>query len=164
EEKEILKKINKFRPKFKKLEKEKMAFLLRNAIQNGMGGQWGKWLIVNQNNEKIIEPLVKSLKGNEGWRPMWRSAYVLEKTFGENIDKFFSQLDSGLKENSQIQSVIHVLNTAGVKTYLEGIAKNKQDGRSSKAQAFLQEIQTFHKQIEKYANEQTIKRILVNVK
>ncbi|MBF0136408.1 MAG: hypothetical protein H7833_04965 [Magnetococcus sp. DMHC-1] len=79
-------KINKYRSNLiVELGNNENAFLLRCAIQNGMGGEWGKWVPYNTNNEKIILPLIASLDYSSGWKPAWRSAFVLERLYNINI-------------------------------------------------------------------------------
>jgi len=161
-EKETVKRINKFRSKLKNIDDGQKSFLFRIAIQNGMIGEWGKWLLMNKHNSEIVEPLVKCLNGEEGWRPRWRSAYVLEKTFEKDINKVLGQLNSNLNKNDQTQLALHVINTDGVERYLKDISQDKQEERHKHAQALLQEIGAFSKQIEEYKKEQTLKNFWLN--
>lgn len=86
--------VNKYRSRFKRKKPEIKAFLFRNAIQNGLGGNWGYWLDMNKDNRLILLQLFLSLNKLGGLRPAWRSAYILEKIYAENIseiDRFISQ-------------------------------------------------------------------------
>ena len=83
--------LNRFRERLCKLDEEKLAFLLRCAVQNGMSGEWGEWLILNKANSWMIPTLVRALRGEAGWRPVWRVASVLEKTYGRNMDSYGSR-------------------------------------------------------------------------
>jgi len=154
-------KINRFRSKFRKVEKDKMAFLLRNAVQNGMGGQWGKWLAMNTNNEKIVEPLILALDGTAGEKPMWRSAYILEKIFTKEINQVAVQLKPELMNNEYVKLAIEVIRTTGVEKYLENILQNKneQGKRKSDAQLLLQEIEAFSKEIDNFTIKQSVRKV-----
>ena len=76
--------------------KEVKAFLLRCAVQNGMSGQWGKWLLDNLDNELILRPLIRSFS-TVGWHcPAWRAAAILEQLPSECIRAEFATLDATL--------------------------------------------------------------------
>jgi len=150
------KKVNKFRSKLVKNDKDKMAFLMRCAVQNGMGGAWGHWLVLNKNNEKIVTPLILALDGMAGYQPRWRSAYILEKTFGKSINQVFEKLDTNMKKNEDIKFVFHVMFNEGVEKYLQNVSKGTQKELKLKAQRVLQEIEVFFKEVNQYIKEQTI--------
>lgn len=151
--------INRFRSKFRKAEKDRMAFLLRNAVQNGMGGQWGKWLTMNTNNEKIVYPLILSLDGTAGEKPMWRSAYILEKIFRKDISQVVDRLNPELENNENVKLAIKIMSMTGVEKYLENILQSEQGKRKSDAQLLLQEIKTFSKEIDNFTIKQSIREV-----
>jgi len=138
--------VNKFRDQLQNIGEEKLAFLLRNAVQNGMGGNWGYWLVKNKENEKIIIPLVRALDGTAGWQPTWRAAYILEVTFGRSVDQVFEQLPDEIRKNKNIEFAFHVMSTTGVKEHLQ----STETAAQVEAQRVLQEIENFSEQIGEY--------------
>ena len=143
-------KINKYQHKLQKLNKEKFSFLLRCAIQNGMNGKWGDWLVLNKDNEKIIPALVVALDGNAGWRPIWRSAFILEKTLGKKIKYLFNQMPDEMQQNENLKLVFKIINGQGVYEYLLSISEGNNGNIKSKAQLVLQEIDQFSVQLAEY--------------
>lgn len=148
--------VNKYRSKFKKKTPEIKAYLLRSAIQNGLGGNWGSWLEMNRNNKKILLPLFLALNKSAGFRPAWRSAYILEKLFSGNI----SEIDSFILENKiykiNNEPILDVIKKCNVESELLKITKNgnKEDGE--KCQYVIEEIETFSKIINSFLKEQSI--------
>jgi len=91
--------VNKYRSKFKRKNSGLKSYLFRNAIQNGLGGNWGYWLDMNNDNKSILIPLFLALDKSGGLRPAWRSAYILEKIFQQNVD----EIDSFIGKNKTMQ-------------------------------------------------------------
>ena len=142
--------VNKFRHRLRELDREKLAFLLRCAVQSGIGGEWGDWLVINKENEKIIPALITALDGTAGLRPIWRSAYILEKTFGKGINRLFYQLPPEMKDNESIQFAFKVMSEEGVVEYLTSTSKGTDKDLKRKAQLVIQEIEQFSGQINEY--------------
>jgi DNA-directed RNA polymerase subunit L len=151
-------KINRFAPNLRKMNEEKMAFLLRNAVQHGLGGDWGYWLVVNKNNEKVIDALIPSLDGTAGWRPIWRSAYILERTAIGKINTLYNKLSDKLEKSRDVKFVFEIIKKIGTVRYLQSILESGQKELKDKAQKILQEIEVFSEQIEEY----TKNRILIS--
>lgn len=143
-------KINKYQYKLQKLNKERLSFLLRCAVQNGMNGKWGDWLILNKDNDKIVSALVRALDGSAGWRPIWRSAFILEKTFWKKTKYLFNQLPAEMQQNENIKFVFNVMNEQGVYEYLLSMSKSNNENIKPKAQLVLQEMEQFSVQIAEY--------------
>lgn len=148
-------KINKFRSNLRKMNKEKIAFLLRNAVQHGLGGDWGYWLVINKNNEKVINALIPALDGTAGWRPMWRVAYILERTVGGKINSLYNEF-SEMKENRNAKFVLEIMKKTGTVRHLHSILKDPQEELKDKAQKVLQEIETFAEQIGEYTKNRIL--------
>lgn len=145
--------INRFRSKLRKTSDEKKVFLLRNAVQYGLSGDWGYWVVINKNNKKIIDALIPALDGTAGWRPIWRSAYILEKTFEDKINSLYEKLLNKMKENENVKFAFETMKTTGVERYLQSISRGTQKGLKDKALKVLQEIEEFSKQIEEYTKK-----------
>ena len=142
--------INRFRDRLQKLDEQTLAFLLRCGIQHGMAGEWGDWLLLNKQNNQISHTLIRALKGEGGWRPIWRSAYILEKTFGRNMDSLLDELTGEERDNESIMSAVAVISEQGVKEYLRSISLSGTPGLRKKAEVVLQEIACFSAQINEY--------------
>ena len=153
--------VNKLRDYLSDLDKDELAYLLRCSIQNGMGGEWGRWLRVNKDNEKIVTPLVVAINGIAGWRPMWRSAYVLEKIFGKDILVFFEKFKPELVEELRANEAIQAIVTVGIKKRLTLLSIENHE-KSKAALSVLDEIYTFSKEIEEFSENQIITDILMN--
>ncbi len=154
--------VNKYRDKFEKeQDKEKLSFLLRCAVQNGMGGQWGKWLIMNANNEKIVLPLIAALDEMGGWKPAWRSAYLLEVTLKNEIDSICDKLDTEILEDEYTKFAIQILKEEGVKKYLHNIVNNNESKTKQvkDARIVLDEIRYFSNDIQEYIKNQNVKQM-----
>jgi transcriptional regulator with XRE-family HTH domain len=165
--------VNSFRSAFAKESKTKRAFLLRCAIQNGMGGEWGKWLIVNTDNEEIVYPLMMALSNSKGQGPIWRAAIILEKTFGTEIDTAFDLLNEEDRRGIGAggRSLVfygHIIGARGVENYLEAYMSRHLDGRIGGSDSgvvslrtairVLQEIRVFSEDIDKYSQVQSVRR------
>jgi hypothetical protein len=109
--------------------------------------------------EKIIYPLVIALSGTAGQRPMWRSAYILELTFGKDINVINRKFDSAILEKGNIKFVLGLISTTGVNDYLEHIQQQEEDERKTPASLVLEEIEEFSKIVDRYVREQSIKDI-----
>jgi hypothetical protein len=143
--------INRFRDRLKKLDEQKRAFLLRCGVQHGMAGEWGDWLLLNKQNAQTSRALIRALKGEGGWRPIWRSAYILEARFGQNMDSLLDKLSREEKNNENIMSAVAVISEQGVEDYLQSISSGGIPSLKKKAEAVLAEIKCFSAQMSEYA-------------
>ena len=148
--------INKYRSTFNNKDKELRSFLLRNAIQNGLGGEWGKWLNMNRDNEKIILPLIIILKGSSGLRPAWRTAVILEKIFSANIETLDTYIPEKEKDNTSLISIVNIIKNKGIADMLNNLSQNGLKEDRDKAKMVLEEFETFSKELNDFAKEQTI--------
>lgn len=151
QEKKLVSEINKFRLRLLNLGDEKLAYLLRNAIQNGIKGDWGYWLVINKENGMILPALVSALDGLEGVRPKWRAAYILEKTFGDKISHFYERLPNEMKDNEEIRGAFEVMSSTGIEKHMLQIVTEGDKELKRKAKEVLKEIQVFSKYMEDYA-------------
>jgi hypothetical protein len=147
--------VNSSRSAFVEADKQKRAYLLRCAIQNGMGGQWGKWLLMNSENERIVEPLFVVLQGNSGWKPVWRAAYILQKTFGNRIASAISLLHETLRDSQDIMKVVNEIASHPTPDYLSSQITSANPQKAN-ARMVLDEFRVFHSEIQDYANSQTV--------
>jgi len=148
--------INKFRDMLTELDKERLAYLFRCAVQNGLNAEWGKWLWMNKDNELIVYPLVIVLDGIAGWRPRWRSAYILEITFGDDIALLIQGLSSEIIKDANTKAAFEVMATSGVSEYLDTIAESNHE-KKEEATLVKDEIAKFLDGLANYKDEQTVK-------
>jgi len=148
--------VNKYQSKFNKKDKELKSFLLRNAIQNGLGGNWGSWLYLNKDNETIILPLILTLNCSAGLRPVWRSAIILEKIFSKNSSLFDAFIPEKEKNNLSLETIVTVIKNRGVTDLVYDISKNGSKVNREKAQMVIEEFEVFSKELTAFAKEQTI--------
>jgi hypothetical protein len=133
----------------------KRAYILRCAVQNGMGARWGKWLRSNAENRLIVEPLFMALQGDSGWKPMWRSAYILQATFGRQLEVAISRLAATSGRLALAQSVIEVMIGGPVNEYLSRVGSSG-DRRDVDAKLVSGEIAVFKPDLDDYAARQTV--------
>jgi hypothetical protein len=148
--------VNKFRDKLLKIEKDKLTYLFRCSVQNG---KWGEWLLINQDNDKIIPILILILDGGGGWRPIWRSVYILEKVFGKSINQLFNHLPEDKQENENIQFAFEVMKSKGVESYLKDLSKRTEDEWKTKARQVLHEIEHFSTRVNTYVKRRNIQSL-----
>lgn len=144
---------NKYRSKFTLKSNEIRAFLLRNAIQNGLSGSWGNWLDMNKNNKQIIWPLIITLDESSGSRPMWRSSLILAQIFSNQIEKINDfipdQIDKSrfnlrLIKKDEIEKELFTLNVS-----------NNEDIKR-KIGMVMDEYNRFSSMLDNFKQEQTI--------
>ena len=148
--------VNKYRSKFNKSNKEIKAFLLINAVQNGLGGNWGFWLKINNDNESIVSPLILMLDGSAGLRPLWRSACILEKIFSENVDKIYKFIPKSEKVYLKYESALSIILNHRIENEINKISKKGSLENRGKAQMLIEEFEKFSKEINAFTKEQTI--------
>jgi hypothetical protein len=148
--------VNKYRLKFKKKNSEIKAYLFINAIQKGLGGNWGFWLDMNKDNKSIILPLILTLNKSAGLRPAWRSAFILEKIFLRNIDKIDSFVEENEKFHINNNSILDIIKNNKVESELLKISKKGTNEEREKLQYVIEEFEKFSKEINTFTKEQTI--------
>lgn len=150
--------VNKYRSKFKRESPELKSYLFRNAIQNGLGGNWGYWLEMNNDNKSILIPLFLALDKSGGLRPAWRSAYILGKIFQQNVD----EIDSFIGENKSIQinsnPILDIIKSKKVESEIHNIIKKGKKEEREKIQYLIEEFEKFSKEIDDFTKTQTIIR------
>jgi len=152
---ETFKRVNKYRTQLARLDAECLAFLLRCAVQNGASGEWGPWLLLNRDNERIVYPLLIALNGAVGRKPMWRAGYILECTFGKIIESLRKRYSSEIDQSVNMQLVLNTIAGSGVLSYLNQLIQSD-DKRADDAIKLVDEIQGFQKDIAEYKQVQTV--------
>lgn len=148
--------VNKYRSKFKGKSSELKSYLLRNAIQNGLGGNWGYWLEMNKDNKSILLPLFLALDKSGGLRPAWRSAYILEKIFQYNIDEIdsFIAVHEELKINGQ--AILDIIKSKKVESEILNKSKKGKKEEKERMPFLIDEFEKFSKEIDAFTKTQTI--------
>ena len=148
--------VNKYRSKFKRKNSGLKSYLFRNAIQNGLGGNWGYWLDMNNDNKSILIPLFLALDKSGGLRPAWRSAYILEKIFQQNVD----EIDSFIGKNKTMQinnnPILDIIKNKKVESEIHNMIKKGKKEEREKIQYLIEEFEKFSKEIDAFTNRQTI--------
>ncbi len=148
--------VNKYRSKFKNRSPEIKAYLLRNAIQNGLGGNWGFWINMNKDNKLILLHLFLSLDKSGGLRPAWRSAYILEKIYANKsaeIDKFVAENE---KFHLTQKYFLDIIKSNSVEKELQKLSRKGTKEEKEKLKFIEEEILRFSKQVNDFVKYQTI--------
>lgn len=147
--------VNKYRKKYTTKSDDIKAFLLLNAIQNGVSGLWGKWLNINTTNDEILQYLFSLLDESAGVRLAWRSALILEKLYEKHpisLSYLFPKTDNKKTNDA--------LNLISQKSVINHITKISQKGSpldlNQKANMVLNEYRIFEKDIEKFVQNQQV--------
>ncbi len=147
--------VNKYRKKYTTKSDDIKAFLLLNAIQNGVSGLWGKWLNINTTNDEILQYLFSLLDESAGVRLAWRSALILEKLYEKHpisLSNLFPKTDNKKTNDA--------LNLISQKSVINHITKISQKGSpldlNQKANMVLNEYRIFEKDIEKFVQNQQV--------
>lgn len=148
--------VNKYRFKFKNQSKEMKAYLFRNAIQNGLGGDWGFWLDMNKDNENILMPLFLALDNPSEIRPAWRSAYILEKIFSKNIDKIDLFIDQSQINIINCKSMLDIVRKKTVEQEILRLSEKGTKEEQEKLKDVIEEIKIFIKMSYAFEKEQSI--------
>lgn len=148
--------VNKHRSELIKLNDEVNAYILRNAIQNGLSGDWGNWLIENRDNDKITTPLIISLDESAGLRPAWRSSMILEKLFRNSPASIYNYIPDSIKDNPRIKSAIKIIEQEATSKELNRIIKNGSLENRKKVQMVMEEFELFSDKLDAFMKEQTI--------
>lgn len=150
--------VNKYRSKFKNKTPEIKTYLFRNAIQNGLGGNWGLWLDMNKDNKLILLQLFLSLDKSGGLRPAWRSAFILEKLYFKKpseIDKFVSENEKFHLNNKYF---LDIIKNSFVENEIQKLSKKGTKEEKEKLEFIEEEILKFSKPINNFTKHQTIVR------
>lgn len=151
--------VNKYRSKFKRKNAGLRSYLFRNAIQNGLGGNWGYWLEMNKDNESILLPLFLALDKSGGLRPAWRSAYILEKIFQQNVN----EIDSFIAKNEKLQInnnlILNIIKDRKVEAEIKNILKKGKKEEREKLQYLIEEFDKFSIEIDAFVKTQTIIKV-----
>ena len=148
--------VNKYRSKFKNMSPEIKTYLLRSAIQNGLGGNWGFWINMNKDNKLILYHLFLSLDKSGGLRPAWRSAYILEKIYSNKS----AEIDKFVAENEEFhlnqKYFLDIIKNNSVEKELQKLSKKGTKEEKEKLKFIEEEILKFSKQINDFVKYQTI--------
>jgi hypothetical protein len=146
------KRIDKYRSRFKDISNEQLLYLFRCSLQNGMKGNWGKWLNVIPLSKDLILLLINCLEGNNNLRPTWRSAFILETILNGRS----SFIDNLMKDKNELIDLINAIRTHRVREYLQNISQTSKDkSLKSKIIMLLQEIEYFENDVRKYSGNIT---------
>lgn len=141
--------INKYKERLRKLDDERLAFLLRNAIQHGKTGGWGYWLVRNKDNDEALFAILTAI-GAPDEQPRWRAAYILQVACGRNVRDVFEKLpDMPGEAREKIKTTFDMITSTGTEEYLKTITDNEE--KQKKAQRVLEEIEMFSEFIKQYA-------------
>lgn len=146
--------INKNKKAFSRKNNELNAFLLINAIQNGAGGLWGKWLTSNAKNKMILKPLLWVLDESAGVRLVWRSALILEELYKispTELKKHFPETD-----NQKLNENLLIIKEGRTHSAIKKVTTSKNVEIKNKANMVLSEYRIFKKDIEHFINIQEI--------
>lgn len=156
-------KVDRHRAAFASESKPVRTYLLRCAVQNGMSGQWGKWLLLNFDNEMIVAPLIRAFTAVAGERPLWRSAAILQQYPSICIAPMFAHLDEMLARQIgysgySLAFFEETLSNRSVVMFLEQRAADKaaEDKARSGARQVLEEILSFTPELSRFRDEQSI--------
>lgn len=122
------------------LSENERLFMFVCSIVHGL---WGDWIPRDIASEKILIAVVTLLDGRRGWRPVWRSAYIIEMLAGESKDTWHIHVPKELQDNDNLKLVCKTISGIGVISYLAGLAKGDNPHLLDKSYALLQEIDAF---------------------
>lgn len=148
--------IDKYRNRLKNIPSEQLLYLFGCSIQNGMKGNWSKWLYLNTLSKDLVCLLFTTLNRRDNLRPKWRSAFILQYILGGEefeIKKLCkNETDSDLYEAIQSMRVKEYLRAASFATADETLR--------SKMNLVLQEFDYFEKDVAMYASKIDHKKLL----
>jgi hypothetical protein len=148
--------VNKYRSKFNGKSSELKSYLFRNAIQNGLGGNWGYWLEMNKDNESILLPLFLALDKSGGLRPTWRSAFILEKIFQHNVNEIDSFIAKYEKLKLNNHAIFDIIKSKKVESEILNKSKKGKKEEKEKMPFLIDELEKFSKEIDTFTKTQTI--------
>lgn len=137
---EDFQKVMAYRHQLKMLTEDERLFLFVCSIVHGL---WGEWIPEDIATKKVIVAASMLTDGRRGWRPVWRSAYIIEKLSGRIPERWQDVISDEVRDNSNFAQVEAVISTSSVVTYLEGMARGKNTHLVDKSYALLQEIDSF---------------------
>lgn len=122
------------------LSEDERLFMLVCSIVHGL---WGDWIPGGVGKERILAAVVTLLDGRRGWRPVWRSAYIIEMLYDESPNAWHVHVPQELQANDNFKLVCKIISGIGVIPYLAGLAKGDNRHLLDKSYALLQEIDAF---------------------
>lgn len=122
------------------LSENERLFMFVCSIVHGL---WGDWMPRDVASEKILTAVVTLLDGRRGWRPVWRSAYIIEMLTGESKNAWHIHVPKELEDNDNLKLVSKKISGIGVIPYLAGLAKGDNPHLLDKSYALLQEIEAY---------------------
>jgi|GEM_PF-6727895 len=142
------KRVDKYRKDLKSLPVEKLLYLFRCSLQNGMKGNWGKWLRLLPFSEDLILLLIEGIDGKTNLRPTWRRAFILQTIFKGKE----SLLRRVIPKTPGSDELIQIIIANRLEEYLADLSKEKSSNElKPKAIAVLQEIKHFKNDVQLYA-------------
>ncbi|MEE9441474.1 MAG: hypothetical protein V3V99_02250 [candidate division Zixibacteria bacterium] len=123
------------------LSENERLFMFVCSIVHGL---WGDWIPRDIDPEKILTAVVTLLDGRRGWRPVWRSAYIVEMLTGESKNAWHIHVPKELQDNDNLKLVRKIISGIGVIPYLAALAKGDNRHLLDKSYALLQEIDAFN--------------------
>lgn len=128
--------------KLKNLSDEKLAFILLNSIK--FCDEMRYWFEKNRNNREAVRQTIIFLDGRAGWRPIWRSAFLLQNINSVIIDDVLKEIPDKIKEDERIKFALETIKNKSVKEYLSKVAQLDDDKEhKDKARKVLDEIKRF---------------------
>jgi hypothetical protein len=122
---ELVSQIDHFRYKFKFSDNGMRAYMLRNAIQNGLVGNWGFWLLENKQNPIALLGIITALDGTTGERPRWRAGHILETMFDKNSTGLYTKLAEMYARENNIKCIFELIQSCGIKKHINDLIKDE---------------------------------------
>lgn len=122
------------------LSEDERLFMFVCSIVHGL---WGDWIPRDVAFDKILTALITLLDGRSGWRPVWRSAYIIEMLAGESKNSWYIHVPKELQDSDNLKLVRKIISGTGVISYLASLAKGDSRHHLDKSYALLQEIDAF---------------------
>jgi len=120
---------------------DRRVFLFVCAVKNGV---WGEWWPVDVESEKLFVALATLLDGMAGWRPVWRTAYLLQHlSFKEGLG-WIERLPEKLQSDQTVQDALTVIRQRRVIAYLEEVSQARNSHLRDKAFKMLEDIKAYH--------------------
>lgn len=117
------------------------SFLLTCAVVHRL---WPKWLKFEYHSQTVISSLATLLNGRAGWRPVWRSAYLLQGFSDQYGYDWIQLLPSGLLRDEAAAFALQQIKNRTVISYLEGISEGHNSHLRDKAFEILEDLRSHH--------------------
>lgn len=128
-------------------------FLFLSAIVNG---RWADWFPDYYRTSDMFADLSGLLYGSNGWRPIWRTAYILEKLSlikEVNVRKEMG-IDSVVDRNLNL--VLDTIENKSTVEYLNDVVEQNKGSLSDKARMILNEIRAYDETIQSFIKNKVI--------